>query len=265
MLVDLQRWSEFISTHPESHILQDGRWGELKAGFGWQSQHLISGDAGTQILFRKLPFGYSIAYIPKGPVGFNKSLLDEIDELCRAHKSIFLKIEPFEWEPGNAWKELEKNGFVQGSPIQPRRTVAISLSVSEEDLLAGMKQKTRYNIRLAEKKDIVVRSSEDYQSFHKMAMETGERDNFGIHSLEYYLKLKENFSKSGQLVLLMAYFEEQTYCRRYRACTGQKCLVYVRRIDRRRTQPDADIPAPMGSHQMGESPRMQRVRFVGNP
>jgi peptidoglycan pentaglycine glycine transferase (the first glycine) len=209
MLVDLKRWSEFISTHPESHILQDGRWGELKAGFGWQPQHLISGDAGTQILFRKLPFGYSIGYIPKGPVGFNKSLLEEIDEVCRAHKSIFLKIEPFEWEPGNARNVLEKNGFVQGSPIQPRRTVTISLAASEEDLLAGMKQKTRYNIRLAEKKDIVVRSCEDYQLFHKMAMETGERDNFGIHSLEYYLKLKENFGRTGLLVLLMAYFEEK--------------------------------------------------------
>lgn len=209
MLVDSQRWSEFISVHPESHILQDERWGELKAGFGWKPLRLISGDAGAQILFRKLPFGYSIAYIPKGPVVFNKPLLDEIEVVCQAQKSLFLKIEPYEWEPEHYWNELERRGFIKAASVQPRRTVTISLAISEDELLAGMKQKTRYNIRLAEKKEITIRSSEDYQAFHTMAMETGERDNFGIHSLEYYLKVKEYFASSNQSNLLMAFFKDK--------------------------------------------------------
>ena len=209
MLVDLKRWSEFISSHPECHILQDGRWGELKSGFGWQVEHIICGDAGAQILFRKLPLGFSIAYIPKGPVGVNPALFDEIDEVCRGHKSIFLKVEPFDWEPIEVWNDLEKKGFLPAPAIQPRRTVTIELTGSEEELLAGMKQKTRYNIRLAEKKDIEIRQSDDYQAFHKMALETGERDNFGIHALKYYLRIKDLFGKTGQSALLMAYFEEK--------------------------------------------------------
>lgn len=209
MQVDLPRWAEFIASQPESHILQDGKWGLLKSAFGWKIAHIVSENAGAQILFRKLPIGYSIAYIPKGPVGINMNLLVEIDRICRDEKAVFIKIEPFAWEPDNSWKLLENSGFHFSSPIQPNRTVIIPLDGSEEEILAGMKQKTRYNIRLAEKKEITVTESDDYEGFHRMSMVTGERDKFGIHSLEYTLKIKELFGKNGESVLLMAYFDHK--------------------------------------------------------
>jgi len=205
---DFSRWSEFISSHPESHILQDGRWGSLKNAFGWDVERVICGESAAQILFRKIPLGFSIAYIPKGPIGeISDNLLFEIDEICKTHRAIFLKVEPFEWESDLKDSGFVWSGFDISAPIQPRRTVIIDLAQTEDALLAGMKQKTRYNIRLAEKKEIKIQESMDFEAFHKMALVTGERDKFGIHSVEYYHKMMELFGLNGDAALLMALFE----------------------------------------------------------
>lgn len=209
MLADPAAWDNFIVAHPDSHILQTANWGMLKSAFGWKAERLVYGDSGAQVLFRGLPFGYSIAYIPKGPIQFTDELLSELDAVCQKHKAIFLKIEPFAWEPDPYWQRLELSGWYRSEPIQPRRTVTIPLTVSGEEILVGMKQKTRYNIRLAEKRGIDVRQSQDYALFTEMAQVTGKRDGFGVHSAAYYQKIKELFTEDGQAVLLVAYFENQ--------------------------------------------------------
>jgi lipid II:glycine glycyltransferase (peptidoglycan interpeptide bridge formation enzyme) len=67
-----------------------------------------------------------------------------------------------------------------------------------------MKQKTRYNIKLAQKKGVVVRASSDIETFHRLMQETGGRDQFGIHSLAYYQKAYELFQPNGACTLLLA-------------------------------------------------------------
>lgn len=207
MLVDLSTWDKFIAAHPDSHVLQTGNWGLLKSDFGWSAEHIICGDTGAQVLFRRLPLGFSIAYVPKGPVNLSDEVLSELDKVCLKNKAIFLKIEPFAWEPDAAWQRLEDLGWYKSEPVQPRRTVTIPLTISAEEILAGMKQKTRYNIRLAEKKGIAVCQSDDYALFAEMALVTGKRDGFGVHSAAYYQKVKDLFSINGKAVLLMATFE----------------------------------------------------------
>jgi lipid II:glycine glycyltransferase (peptidoglycan interpeptide bridge formation enzyme) len=80
----------------------------------------------------------------------------------------------------------------------------IDLSGSEEETLARMKQKTRYNIRLAEKKDVQVRASDDVACFHRLMLTTGARDEFGVHSLEYYQRAYDLFHPQGAAELLIA-------------------------------------------------------------
>jgi lipid II:glycine glycyltransferase (peptidoglycan interpeptide bridge formation enzyme) len=72
-----------------------------------------------------------------------------------------------------------------------------------------MKQKTRYNIRLAEKKGVTVRAWNNIESFHKMMLVTGDRDRFGIHSLEYYRRAYELFHPTGMCELLVAEYESK--------------------------------------------------------
>jgi lipid II:glycine glycyltransferase (peptidoglycan interpeptide bridge formation enzyme) len=211
MEVSLSEWNAFLEKHPHAHLLQTGEWGELKSAFGWQAVRLVNGDIGAQILFRKLPLGFTVAYIPKGPViGEKPSVISEqffgeLDAICTKKKAIFLKIEPDDWDQ-TKWDRPES---LHPSPynIQPPRTLVIDLNGGEEDILMRMKQKTRYNIRLAEKKGVTVRAWDDLPAFHRMMLVTGGRDAFGVHSLAYYRKAYELFRSAGMAELLVAEYE----------------------------------------------------------
>jgi lipid II:glycine glycyltransferase (peptidoglycan interpeptide bridge formation enzyme) len=199
-------WDEFLQDYPEAHLLQTGAWGALKARFGWQAEHIQSGEAGAQVLFRTLPLGLSIAYIPKGPVGRDWSaLLPELHRICRKRKALLLKVEPDAWEGEMDNIAARLPDFQDGGdPIQPRRTVILSLAGEEADWLARMKQKTRYNIRLAEKKDVTVRLSDDVSAFYRLMQQTGARDGFGVHSQAYFQSAYELFAPAGMAALLLA-------------------------------------------------------------
>ena len=192
--------TEFIPPKPKPirytapHILQSDAWGELKSAFGWYAVRAQAGLVSVQILFRKLPLGLTIAYIPKPPVSlFRKgvALGAEVDRICKENKAIFLKVEPDEWEADDQQYALD--GWRIGDPIQPPRTIIIDLRGTEDEILGRMKQKTRYNIRLAEKKGITVRAWDDVAAFYEMMTVTGGRDGFGVHSKEYYERAYQLF------------------------------------------------------------------------
>jgi lipid II:glycine glycyltransferase (peptidoglycan interpeptide bridge formation enzyme) len=204
-----KEWDEFLKNYPNSHILQTNAWGEFKYNFGWRPFYEISGKTGAQILFRKLPLGYSIAYIPKGPVGeLTEEFLDQIEKVCQERKAIVLYIEPDAWEDDfNAAPLLTFDFEKSLISIQPRRTILVSLAGEEEEWLERMKQKTRYNVRLAEKKDVVIKRSSGVTVFNQLMKVTGERNVFGIHNDEYYHKVFELFSSESKCELLIAYYQ----------------------------------------------------------
>ena len=198
---------------PDSHILQSEAWGELKSEFGWRAVRVTAGDCSAQILFRKLPLGFTLGYIPKGPVGDPwkwDSLWPLVDARCRRERAVFLKVEADLWE-GEAedlWGGQPPPGFrLSPHEIQPRRTLVVDLSPPEAEILARMKQKTRYNIRLAARKGVTVTQSDDVETFHALMQVTGERDAFGVHTLDYYRRAMELFAPRGEAALLMAEYE----------------------------------------------------------
>lgn len=214
-IVSLPEWNRFLHKYPNAHLLQTGEWGELKSAFGWEAVRMIddAGMGGIQILLRKLPLGYRIAYAPRGPVGKPENILFwvEVGQTCMKRKAIFIKLELDGWESPAFFQELPPDLLrwlhpIRMSPhnIQPPRTIMVDLSGSEAEILARMKQKTRYNIRLAEKKGVTVRPWEDIESFHQMMLLTGSRDGFGVHSLEYYRRAYELLRPKQMAELLVA-------------------------------------------------------------
>ena len=205
-VVSLTEWTQYLHKHPDAHLLQTAEWGELKSAFGWQPVRLVSGEAGVQILFRKLPLGFTIGYMPKANP--DASLWSDIDSVSRKHHAIFLKLEPDFWEGENGAPITNYPPFMT-SPhnIQPPRTIIVDIRDPEEVILARMKQKTRYNIRLAEKKDVTVRAWDDIESFHRMMLLTGERDAFGVHSREYYTRAHELLQPKDMGELLVAEYQ----------------------------------------------------------
>ncbi len=234
--ITVSEWEEFLAGQPQAHLLQTSAWGKLKAGFGWQPAYVLSPStsiqaAGAQVLFRQLPLGVSLAYIPKGPVGCLpqtayagwEALWPEMDRVCRQRRAIFLKVEPDLWggSVGEAplWANEQIEFCAAGTgdqppagfnpsvhSVQPRRTLVVDLCGDEEQVLGRMKQKTRYNIRLAQKKGVTITLSQDLEIFSGLMAVTGERDAFGVHSPDYYRRAFDLFSERGECALLLAEF-----------------------------------------------------------
>lgn len=223
-ILSLNEWNNFLSQCPDAHLLQTPAWGELKSSFGWEAVRLASEQDGkkwgAQILFRRLPLGFTLAYLPKGPLDKaedgegrltfpGQRFWDYVDQLCRKRRAVFLKIEPDAWTTAGQQPAVAAPEGFTASPqsIQPPRTIIVDLSGSEDEVLVRMKQKTRYNIRLAAKKGVTVSPSRDIQAFHRLMETTGQRDQFGIHSLAYYQTAFDLFSAGGNCILLIAEVE----------------------------------------------------------
>src|SRR6476659_272861 len=141
-IVYLPEWNQFLSSHPNAHLLQTGEWGELKSSFGWKPVRIVSGEVGAQLLFRKLPLGFTVGYVPKLAINFQPSALSqefwrEIDSVCKKNRAIFFKLEPDLWNDQKldalALSEVEGwNLTFRTSPhnIQPPRTLIIDIEDS---------------------------------------------------------------------------------------------------------------------------------------
>ncbi|MFA9402914.1 MAG: lipid II:glycine glycyltransferase FemX, partial [Anaerolineales bacterium] len=210
--MDSTEWTNYLERFPQAHLLQTSEWGILKSSFGWRARWVqADDDTGAQILFRKLPLGFTLAYIPKGPLGeWLPELLPAINQVCQEERAFMLKIEPdAAWDRDLA-DQLQTHGFSPSAQtIQPQRTITIDLTPDEDEILARMKQKTRYNIRLATRKGVIVRAWQDVTSFSKMMVETATRDDFGAHSEAYFQRAYELFHPSGACELLVAEVERE--------------------------------------------------------
>ncbi len=218
-------WDAFVAGHPHGTILQTDSWARLKNRFNWSSQRVwLRRDgkliAGAQILFRSSALGLvKIGYIPHGPlVDWDDEeqvdvLFNQIDLAAYRHRAGILKIEPFVWQnemSPDRWErviERLEHKMIAGDTIQPPRTIVIDLQPSVEEILASMKQKTRYNIRLSAKKGITTRqgSLEDIPIFNQLMWTTGQRDSFGVHAPEYYKAAYELFAPDHVAMLIAEY------------------------------------------------------------
>jgi lipid II:glycine glycyltransferase (peptidoglycan interpeptide bridge formation enzyme) len=214
-------WNRFVASSPYGHILQSWEWGEIKGKSGWRPLRLALLDGGNvvaaaQVLVRSLPYGVGrLAYVPKGPVldYTDRVLLDHmlaaLRELAAAQRVISLKIEPEVAEPSPLADLLRTQGLVPALPVQMRSTIWVDLAADEEEILARQKQKTRYNIRLAERKGVEVRSAtvDDLPAWYRMYEVTARRDTFSIHGLDYYRTVLDTLQPRGFADLLLAHHE----------------------------------------------------------
>ncbi len=224
-------WDELITQFPEPHFLQTTEWAQVKANYGWQPMPFIWHDdekivAATMILKRTIPLGgfaarLSVLYAPKGPLmdwaddALRERVLGDLQDFAKKQGAIFIKIDPDvrlgtgipedmgeeKYAEGALWQQsLAKRGWrYSDDQIQFRNTVLIDLTPSEDDILMRMKSKTRYNIRLAERKGVTVRAGtpNDWAMLYKMYAETSVRDGFAIRDENYYKTVWSTFQPSN--------------------------------------------------------------------
>ncbi|MEK7507126.1 MAG: peptidoglycan bridge formation glycyltransferase FemA/FemB family protein, partial [Patescibacteria group bacterium] len=179
-------------------FLQTKEWTDFQKSLGREVFEYRQNYISAWVIKHRLPFGRSYLYIPHGPEmdlnamtgGFKNpvsSFIAWLRQLARRKKAIFVKAEPL---ADNITQLLIQYGFKKSKKeIQPGKTVVIDLTQSEDELLAAMHHKTRYNIKVAERHGVTVGESEDIEAFWKLMKKTTAREKFSSHPREYYQKL----------------------------------------------------------------------------
>lgn len=234
------QWDAAKMGRTQRHILQSTQWASFKSRTGWLAQYIIwRGEdgqvkGGVSVLEKtsylplvKIPI--KILYAPRGPVldwsnaGLVEEVLSDLTLFAREQGAIFIKIDPevfHSMENEDAFNVqtlgrqvqqqlLSHHWQISSDQIQFRNTFWLSLAIEEDQLLAQMKQKTRYNIRLAEKKGVILRQAakEDFHLLYQMYAETAERDHFIIRPEAYYTDLWTQLMDKQMAVGLIAEFE----------------------------------------------------------
>lgn len=175
------------------HILQSPQWADFRLKTP-NVKKVLKID-GNQVYIHKVPFlPWTVAYLPR-PTKIDN--IEKIKKACRQEMAIFLKIEP-NTEISNLKSQIS-------DPVLPRHTIYIDLTKSEEELLAGMHEKTRYNIRLAQKKEVKVTEGENLNKFTELLEKTEERQGFSSHPTKYYEILWETLRPAKMIYLLTAH------------------------------------------------------------
>lgn len=199
-VVDATDWDRFVRAHPVAHLLQTSGWGHLKQQFGWREDGvaLLDEDGQVQVgslLLSRRVAGLTIAYAPKGPLtnwhdqALTTMVLDALVSKSQRLGAAVLKIEPELPDTPDNRALLTGYGFhLSRQTIQPRSTIMIDIAGDEEAILQAMKSKWRYNIRLAKRKEVIVREATpaDLPAINELMSVTGERDGFAVHSAAYY-------------------------------------------------------------------------------
>lgn len=232
--LNAETWDLLIADLPGAHILQTWEWGQFKAAYGWRPLHQVWRDAqgkvcaAALVLRRSAPGGLSVLYVPRGPlVDWNDTTLshrvvNDLQNLARSQGAIFIKMDPEiilgTGIPGSAddrpnsvglqvVSDLKSRGWrFSQDQVQFRNTVWLDLSGDEEDWLERMKQKARYNLRLAQRKGVTVRSGtlDDLPMLYHMYAETSVRDGFVIRNEGYYLDVWRSFMERDMAEPLIA-------------------------------------------------------------
>ncbi|NOS68060.1 MAG: peptidoglycan bridge formation glycyltransferase FemA/FemB family protein [Candidatus Peribacteraceae bacterium] len=192
---DLKRYGEWIRTHPEGSLWQSPEWKTYQESLGRQVRIYAAMEgaeirASALVVIDHTTFGLTTWEIPRGPLGIiengklrieNKNFLEKIIRDAKDDRCLSIYCSPV-----HPFSILNSQFSISRRLVMPEATRIIDLTLSEEDLLAQMKPKGRYNIRLAEKHGVRVMPSSDVQAFARLAEETARRDGFRGHSAAFY-------------------------------------------------------------------------------
>ncbi len=222
-------WNKFVSQNPAGSFLQSYDWGVFQEHVGQAPYFIVVTERKVfstdlhkikrytsriskgwlfvaLVLVYRLPFGKTYLYAPRGPIvdflafGNKKPLvlfqefLKEVAKIARKEHAIFFRMDP-EWLGSEEVKKFVRGLNMQESfkEVQPRETIILDLMKNEDRLLEGMHPKTRYNIRLAERKGVRCQVSgvkdKNFDAVWKLFQETAKRDQFHLHQREYYERM----------------------------------------------------------------------------
>lgn len=222
---NLEEFEAFISHHPKGHFMQSHMWSRQKPEWAWEG--IVSRNAegsirgAMSVLIRKVPYlPYQLMYAGRGPVCdiHDKETILELTEgaktLAKKYHAYSLKIDPDVLSCDEEFKKIMLDaGYTHldtgknFSGIQPRFVFRLNVEgKTQEEVFALFHSKTRYNIRLAERKGVEVKlmGKEAVADFSRIMMETGVRDGFVVRSADYFANMLDNLGEHARLYMAYA-------------------------------------------------------------
>lgn len=201
------QWNELVKKHapPFGAFLASFEWGAFQRALGRSVERVYTSSADgemiAQAIRHDLPFGFNYWMISKGPTGTMAP--EKMVSALRQQLSdgAFLRIEP------NFVSRMLKT-----NDVQPAATLMLDLKLGSQELLAQMKSKTRYNIRLANRKGVVCKivGLDRFEDFVRLMEQTTHRDSFRAHPDLYYKTMLETMKDTdAQAFLAMAFYEDR--------------------------------------------------------
>ncbi len=208
-----------IATHP----LQTIYWEDFRKAWG---NEVLETSWGILTVHQIPLIGKKLAIFEKGPKP-NQAMLTGLKKIAKENNIIFVKLEPnVGWELPTSNTQnlsssqfsiqsqlinlLKQNGAIKGKRFFTPTTFWIDLTKSEDELLKSFSSKTRYNIRLAQKRGVAVKednSDESFRRYLELTRETTQRQKFYAHTEKYHKLMWETLKKAGVAHLLTATYK----------------------------------------------------------
>ncbi len=190
-----------IATHP----LQAYEWGEFRKKTkikvvrrGFRNNGKITD--GFQLTIHKIPpTPFTIGYLPKGKLP-TRNLLNELEKIGKENRCLFIQLEPNEGKDTKISISQFPNLQFSFHPLFTKYTFVLDLTKSEEELLSNMHPKTRYNIKIAQKYEVIINednSDSAFKDYLRLMKETTKRQNFYAHTENYHRLMWETLKEKG--------------------------------------------------------------------
>lgn len=214
-----QALAELIARQPLQPFLQSWAWGEFQHAYGRNIWRLGAYDGSTLVgamtlIEHQLILNKSYLYVPRGPLAQNAEtatvLFQAAREQAKKIGAMYVKIDPAIYDFPLDFARLD--GYEPGTTLQEPDTLVLDLQPSEAELLAAMHSKTRYNIRLAEKRGVTIRWStadRDHDAYLDLQKATFERQGVRLHPDRYYQTMFDTLRAAGIGELAIAEFDGQ--------------------------------------------------------
>jgi lipid II:glycine glycyltransferase (peptidoglycan interpeptide bridge formation enzyme) len=206
-------WDDAAVRSPQGHVLQSAAWARIREAQGWRAEfHQFGAPLPIAlVLWRSLPGGQSVAYVPRGPIASDDSQLGEalgqLARLARDRRPIFLKVDP-EVDADRAAGPMRAAGFQRAPDIQPViATLELDLAPAEDALFAALEKDTRWSVRQAEKRGVTLREASgdtDLRALYDLYLETGQRAGFITRTWDYYRRMWGTLIDAGHAKIRLA-------------------------------------------------------------
>jgi len=216
-------WDDAAVRSPGGHVMQSAAWAKIREAQGWRPEfHQFGGAPAPSgaptpalpvalVLWRSLPAGRNLAYVPRGPIAGDGSQLQDalakLAALARERGAVFLKVDP-EIDAETGADPLRAAGFRRAPDIQPViATLELDLGPEDDALFAALEKDTRWSVRQAEKRGVTVRDAsgdEDLRALYDLYAETGQRAGFITRTWDYYRRMWGTLLTAGHAKVRLA-------------------------------------------------------------